>query len=163
MSACNHFYPIGSPLTPWGSAERAEWLAHVGHPRRSYAEEVVAQLEPLRETFDVVQYGALSQDPERYPLFCVMTRNWDEKKPCVLVTGGVHGYETSGVQGSLFFLRSAALKYAQVMIHFQTTFSVFFMSHFRFHVCSQTFNIAVCPCVCPWGYETVQVLHRYLF
>ena len=114
MSSSTHFYPVGTPLTPWGDSERAAWLAHVGAARRSYADEVLAALAPLKDSFDVVQYGALSQDPERYPLFCVKTRSWVAGKPSVLVTGGVHGYETSGVQGALLFLRSEALKYAQV-------------------------------------------------
>jgi len=130
--ASDHFYPIGTPDSPWGAAERAAWLASVSTIRRSYSEEVLAKLEPLKDTFDVVQYGALAQDPARYPLFCVKTRAWDARKPCVLITGGVHGYETSGVQGALLFLSTQAQKY------------------------SERFNVAVCPCVCPWGYETIQ-------
>jgi len=51
----------------------------------------------MKGDFDVEQYGALSVDKERYPLFCLKTKNWDAKKMNVLVTGGVHGYETSGV------------------------------------------------------------------
>lgn len=49
-----------------------------------------------------------------------------------MVTGGVHGYETNGVQGALLFLKTKALAYAA------------------------DFNILVCPCVSPWGYETIQ-------
>ena len=127
-----HFYPVGTAGSPWGQLERAAWLAHVGTAKRSYAEEVLAKLEPLKQAFDVEQYGALCQDPERYPLFCVKTRAWDSNKPSVLITGGVHGYETSGVQGALRFLETAAERY------------------------SERFNIAVCPCICPWGYETIQ-------
>jgi hypothetical protein len=48
-----------------------------------------------------------------------------------LVTGGVHGYETSGVQGAIRFLETKALDYAS------------------------KFNILVAPCVSPWGYETI--------
>jgi len=44
----------------------------------------------------------------------------------------VHGYETSGVQGALLFLQSAAAAY------------------------SESFNLLVVPCVSPWGYETIQ-------
>ena len=127
-----HFYPVGVAGEPWGASERAAWLAHAGTIRRSYKDEILAKLVPLKVAFDVQQYGALSQDPDRYPLFCVKTRDWDASKPCVLLTGGVHGYETSGVQGALLFLQTAALRY------------------------SEQFNIAVCPCVCPWGYETIQ-------
>jgi hypothetical protein len=118
MSAQDHFYPVGQPATPWGDAERAAWLQHVGQPRRSYADDVIAHLEPLRNTFDVVQYGALSQNPSRYPLFCVKSRDWDPRKPYVLITGGVHGYETSGVRGALLFLTTEAQKYSQVGFRF---------------------------------------------
>ena len=86
-----HFYPIGRAGTAWGDLERAAWIKHAGKVQRSYKEEVIEKIAPLEQTFDVVQYGALSHDPERYPLFCIKTRNWDAKKPCVLVTGGIHG------------------------------------------------------------------------
>lgn len=35
------------------------------------------------------------------------TKDWAPDKPSVLVTGGVHGYETSGVQGALQFIDTA--------------------------------------------------------
>ena len=93
---------------------------------------MVAKLETLRDRFVVERYGALSQDEARYPLYAVRTREWSDSKPSVLITGGVHGYETSGVQGAILFLQTAALAYAS------------------------TFNIVVAPCVSPWGYETIQ-------
>lgn len=69
---------------------------------RSYQDEVVRKLAPLRTSpaFDVVEYGALNYDPTAppLPLLAVQSKPWDPRKPCVLVTGGVHGYETSGVQ-----------------------------------------------------------------
>ena len=68
----------------------------------------------------------------RYPLLAVRNHDWDPKKPYVLITGGVHGYETSGVQGAIRFLQTQARNY------------------------SDQFNILVAPCVSPWGYETVQ-------
>jgi len=89
-------------------------------------------LEPLKDRFLVQQYGALSQDESKYPLYAVRTREWSADKPCVLVTGGVHGYETSGVQGAILFLQTKAESYSDV------------------------FNILVAPCVSPWGYETIQ-------
>lgn len=124
-------YPIGVPGQAWGAGEKTEW-ATTRKIERSYYEEVIAKLEDLKERFDVQQYGALSHDPERYPLFAVKTRNWKADKPTVLVTGGVHGYETSGVQGAIRFLQIVAQSF------------------------SETFNILVIPCVSPWGYETIQ-------
>jgi len=101
--------------------------------KRSYHDEVLTSLQaPLPEGFVLEKYGCLSQDPGRYPLYAVRTRQWSATKPSVLITGGVHGYETSGVQGALLFLRSFAQAY------------------------SSTFNIVVAPCVSPWGYETIQ-------
>ena len=54
----------------------------------------------IRLLFDVEQHGSLSYDTDRYKLYAVKTKAWDDRKPTVLITGGVHGYETSGVQGA---------------------------------------------------------------
>ncbi|EOD10087.1 hypothetical protein EMIHUDRAFT_216273 [Emiliania huxleyi CCMP1516] len=83
----------------------------------------------LEDRFEVVLYGRLY---DRYSLFAVRSKQWDASKPCCLVSGGVHGYETSGVKGALLFLETRALDYAD------------------------TFNLLVLPCVSPWGYENVQ-------
>ena len=82
-----------------------------------------------------MRYGALpydDADADRYPLYAVKTKEWSADKPSVLVTGGVHGYETSGVQGAIRFLETRAGEYAD------------------------RFNVCVAPCVSPWGYERVQ-------
>ena len=126
-------YSIGTPGRPWGAQERADWYGSRSVVR-SYRDEVVSKLAPLRDNFDLIKYGALSADPQKYPLWAAKTRAWSASKPCVLITGGVHGYETSGVQGALLFLKTSAAAY------------------------SETFNIVVAPCVSPWGYETVS--HR---
>ena len=81
-------YPIGTAGVPWGAAEKAAWLAQ-RTAQRSYKEEVCAKVEALKEQFEVQQYGALSYNPERYPLFALRTRNWAAGKPSVLVTGGM--------------------------------------------------------------------------
>jgi hypothetical protein len=52
----------------------------------------------------------------------------------VLVTGGVHGYETSGVHGALQFLEQHAAHFAQEI------------------------NLLAVPCVSPWAYERI---HRW--
>ncbi|MHA2738710.1 M14 family metallopeptidase [Vibrio harveyi] len=123
-------YPISTPGQSWGEAERKAWREQ-RDVKRSYQEEVVTKINALRERFDVEQYGALSYDEARFPLFCIKTRNWDAAKPVVLVTGGVHGYETSGVHGALKFVDTQAERYAE------------------------HFNIVVAPCVSPWGYEVI--------
>jgi hypothetical protein len=125
-----HVYPIGTVGQKWGASEKADWLA-VQSVKRSYAEEVVAKLEPLKTRFGVERYGALSISPDRYPLFLAKTRNWRSDKKTILITGGVHGYETSGVQGAIRFLETRADHY------------------------STRFNFIIAPCVSPWGYETI--------
>ncbi|WP_299491223.1 M14 family metallocarboxypeptidase [uncultured Shewanella sp.] len=114
----------------WGLKEKNAWLA-AQTIQRSYQDEVVAKIKILSELFTVKQYGALSYDPARYPLYVVTTSNWHKDKPTLLITGGVHGYETSGVQGALAFLKQESLHYSNI------------------------FNIIVVPCISPWGYETI--------
>jgi hypothetical protein len=94
-------YHIGTPGKKWGSSEVDQWRSE-RVKSRSYLTDVVSALDPLRDSFDVVQYGQLDYDSVDggkidHALFAVKTKDWDAKKPSVLVTGGVHGYETSGV------------------------------------------------------------------
>ena len=93
-------YPIGTPGIAWGERERAQWLTGQGR-RRSYTDDVVGVIERLRQRFDVVEYGQLAYPPDHYRLMSIRTRHWRDDRPVVLVTGGVHGYETSGVHGAL--------------------------------------------------------------
>lgn len=123
-------YPIGTPGKKWGGDERAAWLG-VQSVKRLYADEVLPRIEALERDFEVESYGALTVDPKRYPLFVVKTRNWNPDLPAVLITGGVHGYETSGVQGALRFLQTDAKSFVR------------------------QFNFVVTPCISPWGYETI--------
>ncbi len=125
------FHPIGTPGQPWGAAEKAQWRA-LQVPQRRYADDVVTAVDALRADFDVEQYGTLDYAPDAYPLFAIRSRNWNAALPSVLVTGGVHGYETSGVQGALQFVATRAKDYAGRV------------------------NVLVAPCVSPWGYERVQ-------
>ncbi|MBY8286429.1 M14 family metallopeptidase [Vibrio fluvialis] len=123
-------YPIGTPGQKWGNAERQAWRAQTTI-KREYQQEVVPKIQALSQSFNVEQYGALSYDAARYPLFCLKTRGWQDDKPTILITGGVHGYETSGVHGALKFLATEAKRYE---------------THF---------NIVAAPCISPWGYETI--------
>src|SRR5690554_5460648 len=94
---------IGAPGVPWGPAEVAAWRARQ-HLQRSYRDEVVQAIDALRDRFDVFQYGELGYGADgRYPLFALRSRAWDDALPVAIVTGGVHGYETSGVHGALQF------------------------------------------------------------
>jgi hypothetical protein len=126
--------PIGTPGKPWGDAEKAQWRSRQ-HRQRSYADDVVGAIDRLRDRFDVGQYGELDYAPDgRYPLFAIRSRDWNDGLPGMLVTGGVHGYETSGVRGALQFVDAHAADYAGRA------------------------NLLVAPCVSPWAYERI---HRW--
>jgi hypothetical protein len=130
----DHFYPIGTPGQPWGEAEKAAWRASQ-RKQRSYADEVLSVVERLRGQMDVVQYGELDYGADgRFPLFTLGSRSIDLALPWALVTGGVHGYETSGVHGALRFAEQHAGDYAGRL------------------------NLMIVPCVSPWAYERI---HRW--
>lgn len=126
-----HFYPIGTAGQPWGPAELAQWRARQVR-QRSYADEVLRRIEHLHERFDVATYGEVAYADEHFPLMAIRSPHWQPDLPTVLVTGGVHGYETSGVHGALCFVEEQAARYAGRV------------------------NLLVAPCVSPWGYEHIQ-------
>jgi hypothetical protein len=123
--------PIGTPGQPWGAAERAAWRARQ-RVQRSYDEDVLSVVRRLPPGFEVVPYGALERGGRHYPLLALRPGPWRPGRPGVLVTGGVHGYETSGVHGALRFLLGPARELAARV------------------------NLLVAPCVSPWSYEHVQ-------
>ena len=118
-------------LIAWNKEDRATWLAsRVKH--RSYTDDVLTRIDALRARFDVAQYGQVEYQGVVYPLFALRSRDWRDDLPVALVTGGVHGYETSGVHGALKFLEESAEAYAGRV------------------------NLLVAPCVSPWAYEHIQ-------
>jgi hypothetical protein len=125
---------MADDLKPWGPEEKEAWLGRQTI-QRSYQDDVVTRINALpTDQFVIEQYGALSRDPERYPLFCVKSKDWTEGAPVVVVTGGVHGYEDSGVTGCLRFMEEEAPTYAGKV------------------------NFVFFPCVSPFAYE---INHRW--
>jgi hypothetical protein len=92
----------------------------------------VSRIEPLAAGFDVEEYGRLDYPPDHYRQLALRSREAPVNRPWVLVTGGVHGYETSGVHGALQFLEQRAADYPV--------------------------NLLAVPCVSPWAYERI---HRW--
>ena len=133
MTSTSASFAIGTPGQPWGAAEKLEWLSHQAR-RRSYADEVLARIDALRARFDVSEYGKIEYSDEHFALFAIRSRDWRDDLPNVLVTGGVHGYETSGVHGALEFVERHAAEFAGRV------------------------NLLVAPCVSPWAYERI---HRW--
>ncbi len=124
---------IGTPGRPWGPAEVAQWQSRQTR-KRSFQQDVLSVVDRLRVRCDIVEYGALHYGPDVYPLIAVRSVNWNSELPAALVTGGVHGYETSGVHGALQFMEHHAVDFEGRV------------------------NLLVVPCVSPWGYERI---HRW--
>jgi len=132
----NPFYPIGTPGQAWSDAEIQAWRSRQSR-QRSYVDEVLVRIEKLRDRFDVECYGTLDAGPDGgFALFALRSRGWRDDLPSALVTGGVHGYETSGVQGALEFAERQAADYAGRI------------------------NLLIAPCVSPWAYERIQRWNR---
>lgn len=93
-----------------------------------------SRIERLAATFDVKEYGRLDYAPDHYRQLALFSRPWRDDAPVVMITGGVHGYETSGVHGALEFLERRADDYTRDV------------------------NLLAVPCVSPWGYERI---HRW--
>lgn len=124
-------YPVGKPGQPWNDADRNDWRARQV-VQRIYRTDVLDVIDACRASFDVIEYGRLDYAPDTYPLLAIRSRAWHDALPTALVTGGVHGYETSGVFGALQFVERHAAAY------------------------SGRLNLLVAPCVSPWGYERIQ-------
>ena len=117
----------------WGAPERARWLSQQ-RKLRSYADDVEKRIERLATRFEVREYGRLDYPPDHYRQLALRSRAWRDDLPVALVTGGVHGYETSGVHGALQFLEQRAAQYERQI------------------------NVLAVPCVSPWAYERI---HRW--
>jgi hypothetical protein len=124
------FYPIGIPGQPWGENERSQWQESQS-AKRSYQEDVVPRIEALADRFETLPYGRLEYSDTSYSLFALRNGIHDPNLQTALITGGVHGYETSGVMGALQFLETRAAEYAGKV------------------------NLLVAPCVSPWAYERI--------
>jgi hypothetical protein len=124
-------HPIGTPGQPWGSAEFDTWRARQ-RVQRAYT-DVLTAIAALPEGLQRQRCGDIQYPDAHYAVWAVRNR-WQAGLPWVLVTGGVHGYETSGVWGALHFLATHALEW------------------------DDRANLLVLPCVSPWAYERV---HRW--
>ena len=123
-------YVIGRKGQPWNAQEKQQWLA-LQTVKRNYIEQVISRFSAIASSHHVQQYAALPIDPDRYALFVIKPKNYQPELPDMLVTGGVHGYETSGVQGALDFACEQLQHYSSLA------------------------NIFIFPCISPWGYETI--------
>ncbi len=133
-------YPIGTPGRAWETDEKRQWLS-AQSKKRSYFDDVEQRLLALNKSeYELIQYGDLEYAHlgfSDYPLYCVKVGKFDNERATILVTGGVHGYETSGVLGALDFIENVASSYADKV------------------------NVLVLPCISPWAYETINRWNPY--
>lgn len=114
----------------WSATQKQQWYADVvaKGPVRDY-EEVVARLQRLPANSHCLEsYGEVRTPLKNYPAFCVTVGDIQNGNPNILIAGGVHGYEPSGVEAALRFLEDE-------------------VQSFR-----NEFNFVVYPCVSPWSY-----------
>ena len=128
-------YPIGIPGQKWNDAEKSQWL-NQQQKKRDYNQLVVSQINQLTDAFDIESYGQLPYGDD-LTLFALRSKSWQQGKPCVLITGGVHGYETSGVMGALAFAKHDVKDF------------------------EDAFNFVILPCISPWGFETINRWNSY--
>lgn len=127
-------YPIGQVGVPWSDEDKLNWLNNQ-NKKRDYQELVLKPCQDLAEQFPEIlklkPYGKLHYQQQEFELVYFTNSQWQNDKPWVLVTGGVHGYETSGVLGAMAFAELVAGGgYSD-------------------------FNFVIFPCVSPWGFETI--------
>ncbi|AGH81107.1 hypothetical protein PCNPT3_05825 [Psychromonas sp. CNPT3] len=121
----------------WDQKDKLAWFLKQ-KIQRNYQVDIVNRLQTFaadNADFMLCEYAKLDHAelaPQlNYPLYLLKSKNWQAHKPSVLITAGVHGYETSGILGAIDFLETQASRY------------------------NKNFNIVVVPCVSPWGYETI--------
>lgn len=115
---------------PWTDSDRRTWFENQ-KIKRSYQKEVLDRISDVSGTLEVKNYGALTVQSNEYPLVWFTSRDWAPGREVVAITGGVHGYETSGVLGALEFSFAEVEKYVEA------------------------FNFVIAPCVSPWAFETI--------
>lgn len=123
------FYPIGMPGVAWQQKEKDAWRQQQ-QKQRSYG-EILELFSNAARHAELKVYGNLEYASESYELKALRSANWDASLPVVLITGGVHGYETSGVLAPFRFLHDHIKEYAGRV------------------------NLIIAPCVSPWAYERI--------
>lgn len=135
----------------WSEKDKLEWLSKQSF-QRSYEKQVLTRIKKLTQVGDdlkIKSYGNLSlqgrtelaidgvvlsaeEYKDRYPLYYAEVGDITNGKANIIVTGGTHGYEESGVYGALEFLEKEALNHLD------------------------NFNFLVFPCLSPFAYEVNQ-------
>lgn len=111
----------------WDATQIREWSYNQSRKQSRDYSQIVERIQKLPANTNLVEeYG---KTPEGHPLLCVTRNEAGLTSPTMVITGGVHGYELSGIEAAVQFLETEAPRYRD------------------------TFNFVVFPCVSPWAYE----------
>jgi hypothetical protein len=117
---------------PWNDDEISQWRSSViaAGKVRDYQRDVVTRLQALpANTHTVETYGEHTVGDDHYNLMCVTVGDLNNGKPNILILGGVHGYEASGVMSAMEYAEKDAVSL------------------------SDKFNSIIYPDIVPWAYE----------
>lgn len=112
----------------WNESQVRDWRQSVvaAGKKRDYG-EIVSRVTRLPANTHVIENYATTSDGN--PQFRITVGDVGNGNPNILITGGVHGYEPSGIEAALIF----AEKKAQPL--------------------TARFNFVIYPCLSPWAFE----------
>jgi hypothetical protein len=112
----------------WNESQIQSWYNSVlaQGKKRDYA-DVISRINRLPANTHTVEAYAVMSDEN--PAFRISIGDTNNGNPNILITGGVHGYEPSGVEAAIRFAEKEA------------------------PALTDKFNFAVYPCISPWAYE----------
>lgn len=134
-------YPVTAETTgktPVDTACRVNWLWIKGlidlvakkraTVKRSFAREVVQPLKKHATGHRLVKTGRIATDAGTYSIYAVLTRNYPNDLPRIILSAGIHGEEPAGVYALLEFVNRDLVRY---------------LKHFSF---------LILPCLNPYGF-----------
>lgn len=112
----------------WNGSQVRDWHTSVtaAGKKRDYG-EIVSRITRLPANTHTIENYATT--PDANPQFRITVGNVDNGNPNILLIGGVHGYEPSGIEAAVTFAEKNAT------------------------ALSKKFNFVIYPCLSPWAFE----------
>jgi predicted deacylase len=130
--------PETTGKTPLDKACRVNWLWIKGlidlsakksaAVKRAFNEDIARPLRIPAAGHQVIKSGRIRTDSGIHPIYAVVTRNYRQDLPRILLSAGIHGEEPAGVYTLLEFINRGITKY---------------LKHFSF---------LILPCLNPYGF-----------
>ena len=99
---------IGTLGQKWDAADKKQWFAAANNTSVRIKMRLLVKLMLYLRILILCNMGRCQLMNSATHYFALKSKHWQSDKSTVLVSGGVHGYETSGVQGALRFLENEA-------------------------------------------------------